>query len=234
MKFLITVIPTSAMILYQNAGVGKCLTNIWLHKEMNHIAVQSKCMGLAGYGLVHHHKSDGLESEVVKRLELILCKTHQNRICKDLGCWILYPCYSMFFTHTNSNWLQGTKHFDYNSYKHTIFKYTNTTQKKQLFTSQFWQQIAICMHFRCQGRCVQWTGHVLGRGYHAPDSEGGADSWCAMPPAHSMDAGVGWSRLLRPHPKQWCGHCWWHVQQQQKLKSWHFWEPVCAPWAQTG
>ena len=114
-KFLITVIPTSAMILYQNAGVGKCLTNIWLHKEMNHIAVQSKCMGLAGYGLVHHHKSDGLESEVVKRLELILCKTHQNRICKDLGCWILYPCYSMFFTHTNSNWLQGTKHFNYHA-----------------------------------------------------------------------------------------------------------------------
>jgi len=59
-------------------------------------------MGLAGYGLVHHHKSDGLESEVVKQLELILCKKHQNRICKDLGCWVLYPCHSMFYNHTNS------------------------------------------------------------------------------------------------------------------------------------
>jgi len=24
--------------------------------------------------------------------------------------------------------------------------------------------------------------------------------------AHIVDAGVGWSPLLRPHPKQWCGH----------------------------
>ena len=56
-----------------------------------------------------------------------------------------------------------------------------------------------------------------------------------MPPAHNLDAAVGWSQLLRPHPgpRQWCGGATadaWHVQQQQRLKSWHFWEPACAPW----
>ena len=54
---------------------------------------------------------------------------------------------------------------------------------------------------------MQSAGHTLGRGFHAPNSEVEADSLRAVHPAHIMDAGAGWSPLLRPHPRQWCSHC---------------------------
>jgi len=65
--------------------------------------------------------------------------------------------------------------------RHTTSK---NTKKTQVFTSMFWWKIATCMHFQCQGRHMQSASPTLGRGFHTPDSEGGADFWCTMPPAH--------------------------------------------------
>ena len=80
--------------------------------------------------------------------------------------------------------------------QYTTFKYT----KNRCSVQHFWREIATCTHFRCQDWCMQSAGHTLGRGFQAPDSDGGADSWCAMPSAHIVDTGVGWSQLLKPHP----------------------------------
>ena len=67
---------------------------------------------------------------------------------------------------------------------------------------------------RCFGRKLLHL-HTSGARVHTPNSKSGVDSWCAMPPVHIQDADVGWSQLLRPHPRQWCSHCWWHVLQDQ-------------------
>jgi len=40
---------------------------------------------------------------------------HKQNSCKDLCCWVLYPCYWVFFTHTNSNWLKRNQCFSYHA-----------------------------------------------------------------------------------------------------------------------
>jgi len=125
----------------------------------------------------------------------------------------------MFFTHAHQQQLiVGNQTFQLPCSSprqlfilHTTFKYT---KKRAGVQFNILAEIAACTHFWCQGWHVQSASHTLGRGFHTPNSEGGSDSWCAMPPAHIVDASVGWSQLLRPHPGQWCGHYWWHVQQE--------------------
>ena len=75
---------------------------------------------------------------------------------------------------------------------HSKLQYTqhdNTQRNRKkgryrcLCSSKFWREIATCMHFRCRGatRAISQSYAYAcdGRGFHAPDSEGGADSWCA-------------------------------------------------------
>ena len=77
------------------------------------------------------------------------------------------------------------------STKHTTFQ---KTQKKHSCSLQSFggklKEIALARTSGVRGGAC----NEQGRGFHAPDSEGGADSGCAMPPAHIVDAGVGWSR----------------------------------------
>jgi len=57
-------------------------------------------------GLIAHSSMElSTGTKLVIRLHLgtVDCTACQNT-CKDLCCWVFYPCYC-FFTHTNSNWL---------------------------------------------------------------------------------------------------------------------------------
>lgn len=60
--------------------------------------------------------------------------------------------------------------------------------------------------------------------------QGGTDSRCAMHQAHITDVHSSELELilLRPHPRLLllCVSCQWCVQQQQRLRGWHFQEPV--------
>jgi len=51
-------------------------------------------------------------------------------------------------------------------------QHLNTQRKEQLFSSVFWRKIATYT----QGWRVQLAIHTLGKVFHTPDSEGGADS----------------------------------------------------------
>jgi len=127
----------------------------------------------------------------------------------------VFPC---FFSHQHQLiignqmfWLPCSSPHQWYIASYNAHNNTQRNRKKQVFM-QFKILVGNCY---IHALPVSGETHAISRSYaweRFPCTRFRGWGWLlmcpGMPPAHILDAAVGWSQLLRPHPRQWCGHCW--------------------------